>query len=344
MRPLEPVVLLANQPRDRFYAGGAQIAALRGGPGAPAVDHTPEDWVASVVPLFGEDEAGLTRLPSGELLRDAVVADPVAWLGTDHVASYGADPHLLVKLLDAGQRLPVHAHPDRAWAARHLGLDHGKTEAWVFLEPAVVHLGFSRDVRAAELARWVDGQDVSALLGATHRLRARAGDAVLVPAGLPHAIGAGALLVELQEPSDLSVLVEWDGFAIDGAAAGHLGLGFETALTAVDRRGLARAAVEGLVQSDATALGPLLPGAGAFFRADRVRGGGGGAQGWEAGFAVVVGVAGAGRLATAMGAEVRLEHGSTVLVPHAAGPVAVEGDVELVVCRPPAPARRHHAE
>ncbi|TXR55617.1 carbohydrate kinase [Quadrisphaera setariae] len=341
---MQPVVLPANQPRNRFYAGGTQITALRDGPAAAAVEHTPEDWVASVVPLFGEDEVGLTRLPSGELLRDAVAADPVGWLGPEHVESFGADPHLLVKLLDAGQRLPVHAHPDRGWAARHLGLDHGKTEAWVFLEPAVVHLGFSRDVSADELARWVAEQDVSALLSTTHRLQARAGDAVLVPAGLPHAIGEGALLVELQEPSDLSVLVEWDGFAIDGAAAGHLGLGFETALTAVDRRGLARDAVEGLVQSDATALGPLLPGAGAFFRADRVRGGGGGAHGWEAGFAVVVAVAGAGQLATATGAEVRLERGSTVLVPHAAGPVTVEGDVELVVCRPPSPARQHHVE
>jgi hypothetical protein len=36
---------------------------------------------------------------------------------------------------------------------------------------------------------------------------------VLVPAGTPHAIGAGVLLVELQEPTDLSVLLEWAGFA-----------------------------------------------------------------------------------------------------------------------------------
>ncbi|WP_231560250.1 hypothetical protein [Microbacterium hominis] len=39
----------------------------------------------------------------------------------------------LVKLLDAGQRLPVHAHPDDAFAAAHLGRAHGKAEAWYIL-------------------------------------------------------------------------------------------------------------------------------------------------------------------------------------------------------------------
>lgn len=328
---MQPVVLAANQPPDRFYAGGARIAALRGGP-APR-GNEPEDWVASCTTLFGEDHLGLTRLPSGQLLTDAVREDPETWLGPDHVTAFGADPYLLVKLLDAGQRLPVHAHPDRAWAAEHLGLAHGKTEAWVFLEPAVVHLGFRRDVGAAELAGWVVRQDGPAVLEAMHRLAVRAGDAVLVPAGLPHAIGEGALLVELQEPSDLSVLVEWEGFAIDGAVAGHLGLGFETALTAVDRRGARLAAVERLVEADAVTTGPLLPGAASFFRADRVRGDGG----WGAGFAVVVVVQGNGILSTSGGGRVELTRGETVLLPHAAGAARIEGSAELVVCRPPEP-------
>ena len=63
------------------------------------------------------------------------------------------------------------------------------------------------------------------------------GDRVLVPAGMPHAIGRGILLVELQEPTDFSVLLEWEGFAIDGRAEGHLGLGFDVALGCVDRAG-----------------------------------------------------------------------------------------------------------
>ena len=41
---------------------------------------------------------------------------------------------------------------------------------------------------------------------------------VLVPAGVLHAIGEGVLLVELQEPEDLSILLEWRGFELDGDA------------------------------------------------------------------------------------------------------------------------------
>src|SRR5690606_3401498 len=64
-----PVQVEANQPADRFYRGGSRIAAFRGGTGSGT--HVPEDWVASATTLFGEATLGLTRLPDGELLRDA---------------------------------------------------------------------------------------------------------------------------------------------------------------------------------------------------------------------------------------------------------------------------------
>lgn len=327
------VQLPANQPADRFYAGGEQIRRFRGADGAPAGgDHVPEDWVGSATPLFGEDRLGLTVLPDGRLLRDAMAADPTAWFGREHAARWGADPGLLVKLLDAGERLPVHAHPDRAFAARHLGLAHGKTEAWIALAPAQVHLGFRRDVGEDELAAWVSRQDSAAMLEAMHVLEIERGDAVLVPAGLPHAIGAGAFVVELQEPTDLSILVEWDGFAIDGARFGHLDLGFETALAALDRRGWSVDAVAELRTARDDRVGELFPTALEFFRAERWRGAGT----WEPGFAVVVVTAGRGELRPALGDPVAIGTGQTWLVDHAAGPLRLVGDVEVVRCRPPA--------
>jgi mannose-6-phosphate isomerase len=299
----------------------------------PAVDdHVPEDWVAAATTLFGEAQLGLTRLAGGRLLRDALAADPVGWLGADHVAAFGADPALLVKLLDAGQRLPVHAHPDVPFAGEHLGLAHGKTEAWVVIEPAEVYLGFTREVAVTELAAWVDAQDVDAMLGAMHVLQLERGDAVLVPAGMPHAIGEGAFVVELQEPTDLSILLEWAGFDIDGRELGHLGLGFPTALAAVDRRAWARADVEGL-RARGGATGDLLPAAAPFFRVSRSRGG----AAWEAGYAVVVVLSGSGALVSGEGATLRLERGATVVVPHGAGACRIEGgdDLEVLCCRPP---------
>lgn len=325
-----PVQVGANQPADRFYRGGSRIAAFRGGTGSGT--HVPEDWVASATTLFGETTLGLTRLPDGELLRDAMRRDPVAWFGPAHVERFGDDPALLVKLLDAGERLPVHAHPDVSFAAEHLGLAHGKTEAWIVLQPAVVHLAFTRDVTADELAGWVDTQDTDAMLAATHTLHLAPGDSVLVPAGLPHAIGAGAFVVELQEPTDLSILMEWSGFDLDGPRDGHLGLGFGTALAAVDRRGWSPAQVAALRVPRGGGV-DLLPDAAPFFRAERWTADGD----WEPGYAVLVVVAGSGALVATDGSRTQLPAGSTHVVPFSAGPLRLEAGTgfELLRCRPP---------
>jgi mannose-6-phosphate isomerase len=231
---LGPVVLGPNQPQ-RFYRGGEKIAAFRAdgrpqtGPGGELLtpvrsldppgpgrdrDHRPEDWVGSATTVFGSQTHGLTRLPDGRLLRDAIDADPEGYLGPGHVQRYGSSPALLVKLLDAGERLPVHCHPDDVFARRHLASPWGKTEAWIVIDAApgsAVHLGFSEAVPDETLAGWVAGQD-PALLRALNRVAVRPGNAILVPAGLPHAISAGVFVVELQEPTDLSVLLEWDAF------------------------------------------------------------------------------------------------------------------------------------
>jgi mannose-6-phosphate isomerase len=327
---MRPVPLPANQPADRFYAGGRQIAEFRGS--ERSASHEPEDWVASTTAVFGQDPVGLTVLPDGSLLREAIAADPVAWLGAEHVAAFADDPALLVKLLDAGQRLPVHAHPDVPFAAEHLGLAHGKTEAWVVLEPARVHLGFTRDVGAEELAQWVRTQATDAMLDAMHVLDLAAGDAVLVPAGLPHAIGEGAFVVELQEPTDLSILLEWSGFEIDGTTDGHLGLGFHVALGAVDRRGWTAAEIARLRGATAAAGGDLLPDAAEFFRVERWRG----RRTVDGGFAVLVVTDGPGRI-VAGDVALPVRRGDTVLVPAAAGPVTLDGDdLQVIVCRPPA--------
>src|SRR6266540_6522524 len=138
---------------------------------------------------------------------------------------------------NAAERLPVHCHPDRGFAREHLGMRYGKTEGWLIVEARgatpSVHLGFREDIDAETLAGWVERQERARLLEALHVLPVASGDWVFVPAGLPHAIGEGVFVVELQEPSDLSVLLEWAGFAVDGTRDGHLGLGFDVALRSV---------------------------------------------------------------------------------------------------------------
>jgi len=305
---VRPIPLAPNQPVT-FYRGSGRLGAFRG----LDLEPRPEDWVASTTARFGLAPSGLSSLPDGRLLVDAIAADPVAWLGSAHVGRFGANPALLVKLLDAGQRLPVHVHPDRRFATTHLASGYGKTEAWIVLDAApdaAVHLGFTRDVEAEELARWVVAQDVATLLGTTNRIPVRAGDAILCPAGLPHAIGANILLVELQEPTDFSVLLEWDGFPL-GPRDATLGLSFDEALACVDRRACRPGR---LAELRGGADGALLPAqAQEFFTAERV-----GAGPLSPGFCVLVVTAGEGALSGDWG-SLAVARGDTVVVPFAAG-------------------------
>jgi mannose-6-phosphate isomerase len=327
---VDPILLGPNRP-ETFYRGAGRIAAFRGpSDDRPHDSDRPEDWIASTTPRFGHAPAGMTRLSDGALLADVIAADPLGWLGAEHVARFGASSALLVKLLDAGQRLPVHAHPNRAFATAHLASPYGKTEAWVVLEAAtdaVVHLGFSRDIGAQELAGWVTAQDVASLLAATNRVPVTAGDALLCPAGLPHAIGEGILLLELQEPTDFSVLLEWDGFPLTADEA-TLGLSMDVALECVDRHRCSPAQLEQLRGRPAT-IGALLPSAAdEFFVAERV------AAGAEpAGFVILVVTAGAGELRTAGGYRAAVGRGETLVIPYAAGAWTLDGDLTAIACR-----------
>ncbi|MDT4972605.1 MAG: mannose-6-phosphate isomerase [Pseudonocardiales bacterium] len=335
MGATSPLALPANQPADRFYLGGARIAAFRGI--APAGDHVPEDWIGSTTTVAGFDDVGLTHLDDGRTLRAAIAADPSAWLGPEHASRFGADPALLVKLLDAGERLPVHVHPNDEFARQHLSCRTGKTESWIILaaEPeAQVHLGFHDDVDPAQLTSWVDQQDRAAMLSALHGIAVRPGDTVYVPAGLPHAIGAGILLLELQQAADLSLLLEYSGFAIDGLREGHLGIGFDAALRCVRHDAVSTTELDQLGgRWDDSHIFPAA--ADEFFRAERIAGDVDTVL--EPGFSVLAVVAGSGRLSWpgAEAGDLDVRAGSTVAVPFGAGPVHIRGELELLRARPP---------
>jgi mannose-6-phosphate isomerase len=335
---VRPIVLPPNGI-PRFYLGGKAIAELRGTP--PAGERVPEDWVGSTTTVFGGDSLGLSALPNGERLRDAMAADPIGWLGPDHAAHFGADPALLVKILDAGERLPVHVHPDGAFARAALGTGYGKTEAWIVIgtsgDDVSVAAGFREDVDRATLERWVADQDHDALLGALNPLPVQPGDAIFIPAGTPHAIGQGSLIVELQEPTDLSILLEWDGFGIEDEDEATLGLGWHAALGCVELRARDAGAFRG-PRTDGP-VAPLLPAAAdAFFRADRITARPGVPAELSRGFAILVFTAGAGTLSSDGGDPLDVRRGDTVLVPHGAGAYRLDGDAEAISSRPPEPS------
>lgn len=333
---MKPFVLPPNQFR-RFYRGGARIDALRGVPAGE--DGRPEDWVGSTATSFGQQTEGLSRLEDGRVLRDVVQSQPEALLGPEHIRRWGAEPALLVKLLDAGERLPVHFHPGRRFARERLGLRFGKTEAWIILEAeagAEVHVGLREPVDVATVHGWIARQDPDEMLAALQRVPVSAGDAILVPAGTAHAIGGGILLLELQEPTDLSVLLEWKRFGVDNGTE-HLGLGWDAALEALDRAVAEPATLSSPAPAHAGPIESLLPAAASpYFRAERLRPERG-TMVLEPSFAVLVVQRGEGTLRTEHGDVLELRGGTTALVPFAAGQTTVEGAVDAIRCLPPAP-------
>lgn len=334
-----PLALPANYV-PRFYRGGTHMGPFRGRPTGP---YDGEDWIGSTTAAYGGDgTAGISRLADGRLLTEAVAADPTGHLGPAHLEAFGPSTELLVKLLDPGERLAVHYHPTRAFAREHLGCVHGKTEAWLILqapEDGAVHLGFRDEVTERQIADWSRDQDTDSLLAALNRFPVRPGDTVLVPAGVPHAVGSGLFLVELQEPTDWSLMLEQTGSGSE-SAPWHLGLGADLALSAIDRSAWDEARLSTLRRTTAFASPSgvedlLTPLADPFFRAQAVTD----QAVLEPSFSILIGVDADLSLTTESGHRTRLTAGQSCLLPYAAGTCHVTGPGRAVRCLPPLPGR-----
>lgn len=122
---------------------------------------------------------------------------------------------LLIKILDARERLSVQVHPNE----RTAGIAGGepKTEMWYVLEAAPtarIFVGFKPRVRPHDLERAMRRGGVGDLL---RSFPARPGDAFYIPGGTVHAIGEGCLLLEVQQSSDTTYrLYDWDRVGADG--------------------------------------------------------------------------------------------------------------------------------
>ncbi|MFH1604847.1 MAG: class I mannose-6-phosphate isomerase [Pseudomonadota bacterium] len=119
-----------------------------------------------------------------------------------------ADPHapetaLLLKLLFTTQPLSIQVHPDDAFA-RTLGQEHGKTEAWYILSArpgAQVAVGLNGPLTPPQLRTAIEDHSIAERIQWRDVLK---GDVVCVPAGTIHAIGAGLVIAEIQQRSDVT--------------------------------------------------------------------------------------------------------------------------------------------
>ena len=205
----------------RPWKGGKLLAQFVGG-GQEEDGFYPEDWVASdtlAVGSPGPAGAGISRLTVGgeeTLLTELLRAYGDDILGPEHVARFGHRTGMLVKLLDSAERLQVQSHPSAEFVRRHLGGEFGKAESWLILgtreiagERPYVLFGWRESIDPAQFAEAVRSQDIAFMESRLHRFEVRPGQLFHVPPSMPHAIGPGCFLVEVQEPSDWVFLPEF---------------------------------------------------------------------------------------------------------------------------------------
>ncbi len=113
---------------------------------------------------------------------------------------------LLIKLIDARDRLSIQVHPDDKYAAEHGG-GYGKTEMWYVVdcaEDASLIYGFNRDTDKEEFKRRIEDDTLTDIC---NFVKVRKGDTFFIPSGTLHAIGAGILIAEVQQNSDTTYRV-----------------------------------------------------------------------------------------------------------------------------------------
>jgi mannose-6-phosphate isomerase len=166
------------------------------------VDHGADQSIVVAGPL-----AGLTLL---ELLRQHNEAVLGRHSGREQFP-------LLIKFLDANDRLSVQVHPDDSQAIRFDPAENGKTEAWIIIdaEPGSrLYAGLKSGVAVDDLQSAIADGTVEHCL---HSFEVSAGDCVFIPAGTVHAIAEGILLAEVQQSSDLTFrLYDWGRAGADG--------------------------------------------------------------------------------------------------------------------------------
>ncbi len=203
----------------RTYSGGALINKWKKA-GSENDGNMPEEWIMSTISARGKNrppEEGLSIVatPSGLIpLKDLVSSDPKLFLGARVAEKFGTTG-VLIKLIDSNERLTIQVHPDKQFAKEMLGSAFGKTESWYILggreingEKNSVYLGFREGITEEKWRDLFLKQDIQGMLESLHRFDVGPGDAIIIHGGVPHAIGSGCFLLEVQEPTDYTMRVE----------------------------------------------------------------------------------------------------------------------------------------
>ena len=314
----------------RAYYGGKRIDALCGKEVCED-SRFPEEWLASSVRAFN---------PGRE---DVVEGISICEDGTPFSEILGDKKlPILVKLLDAAERLFIQCHPTIPFAKQHFGSEFGKTECWYIIsadEDACVYIGFKEEITRAEWETCFKEQNTERMLELMHKLKVEAGDLVFVQGGVPHAIGGGCLLCELQEPTDLMVIPERSsksGITLPDIKL-HGGLGFDKMFDCFEYDGYTEEELKNrfvrhpILEND-TFVPIVDETLTDKFRMDGLKLKDGTTVDFKENFAVVVAISGGGKI-TSGEKNIEFSAGEGFYISENSGALKFEGNAELIICR-----------
>ncbi len=221
----------------RVYTGGKLFADFFGDNSED--NFYPEEWICSSTKALNEGSTdaheGVSRILDTDIYFDTLLNEE-----KELMLGNRENLDVLVKALDSAIRLPVQAHPDKAFSREHFNSSFGKAESWIVLatrENACIYFGFRDGVGEEDLRRAVEDSetDKTAMEGLLNRIPVKPGDVYFIPAKAVHAIGYGCLILEVQEPTDFTIQPErWCGDYKLSDNQMYLSLDKDTALSVFD--------------------------------------------------------------------------------------------------------------
>ena len=177
-------------------------------------DTTGESWELSTVK--GDVSVISNGEYKGKSLNDLISEFPEEVLGTKIYKQFGTEFPLLFKFIDAKEDLSIQVHPnDELAKKRHNSF--GKTEMWYVMqadEGARIVVGFKENSSKEE---YVENLENKTLLSILKEVEVKKGDVFFLETGTIHAIGAGIVIAEIQQTSDITYRVyDWDRVDAEG--------------------------------------------------------------------------------------------------------------------------------
>lgn len=187
--------------KERLW-GGTKLKEVFGKP--IESDITGESWELSTVK--GDISVIANGSLEGKSLQELIDSNAEELLGKSVVERFGKEFPILIKFIDAKQDLSIQLHPNDALAKeRHDSF--GKTEMWYIMDAdpkAELIVGFNKDVTKEEYAESISNDTLLDLLNYE---QVKEGDTFFINTGKIHAIGAGVMLAEIQQTSDVTYRV-----------------------------------------------------------------------------------------------------------------------------------------